>query len=57
VTVARPRRAASEAQRLEALAWARELAPPGAELELGRPALYTWAEERGERLFRILERA
>jgi 2'-5' RNA ligase len=57
VTVARPRRSATEAERAAALAWARGLDVGAPRLTLGRPALYTWAEDRRERLFRIVERA
>lgn len=57
VTLARPRRDATQAQRSTALAWAMQLALHSTELELAEIALYTWDEERRERQFRVVERA
>jgi 2'-5' RNA ligase len=54
VTLARPRRRASEAERARGLEWARSLELGGVRQTLGRVALYTWAEVRRERLFRVV---
>jgi 2'-5' RNA ligase len=54
VTVARPRPRASDADRDAGLAWARALDVGAVRQTLGRIALYTWAEVRRERLFRIV---
>ncbi len=54
VTVARPRPRASDADRLAGLAWAHTLDVGAVRQTLGRIALYTWAEVRRERLFRIV---
>ncbi len=55
ITIARPTRSASSAQRRRAIAWAESLAPAQVELTLDRIALYTWAQDRRERQFRIVE--
>lgn len=57
LTLGRPRRDATGAQRSAALAWAMRLPLRGVEFELGEIALYTWDEERRERQFRIVARA
>lgn len=57
ITVARPRRGATEEERQHALSWAAHLRVPAQSLRLGPPALYTWSEDRRERLFRIVERS
>lgn len=54
VTVARPRARASDADRAAGLEWARALDVAAVRQTLGRIALYTWAEVRRERLFRIV---
>ncbi|HTQ04227.1 MAG TPA: hypothetical protein VMI54_10230 [Polyangiaceae bacterium] len=54
VTVARPRRRAGDADRDAGLAWARTLELGSVRRTLDRIALYTWAEVRRERLFRIV---
>jgi 2'-5' RNA ligase len=54
VTVARPRPRASDADRAEGLAWASALEVGAVRQTLRRVALYTWAEVRRERLFRIV---
>jgi 2'-5' RNA ligase len=54
VTLARPRRRATDADRAGGLEWARTLELGGVRQTLGRIALYTWAEVRRERLFRIV---
>ena len=57
VTIARPQRRASDAERAAALAWAAEITLPKVPLRLDAAALYTWAEDRKDALFRIVERA
>ena len=54
VTLARPRRRASDADRAGALEWAKSLELRAVRQTLSRVALYTWAEVRRERLFRIV---
>jgi len=54
VSIARPRRQATDAQRAAALSWAAALDLRHVTAELGRIALYTWHEARHERLFRIV---
>lgn len=54
VTVARPRPRAKDIDRDAGLAWARSLELAGVRQTLARIALYTWAEVRRERLFRIV---
>jgi len=54
VTIARPRRAATDAQRAEGLAWARAVELGSARRRLDRIALYTWSDLRKERLFKIV---
>jgi 2'-5' RNA ligase len=51
-TLARPQRRASDAQRQAAIAWGTDLALAGRPLHLGPLTLYTWAEDRRQRLFR-----
>lgn len=57
LTVARPRRSATQAQRSAALAWAMHLALHGVGFTFQELALYTWDEERSDRQFRIVARA
>lgn len=58
VTLARPARRATDAQRAGGLAWARTLALGDVRLRLDRIALYTGAHERAERRYRVVaERA
>lgn len=54
VTLARPRRDATPAQRSAALAWALQLGLEDVEIGFDRIALYTWAEERRDRQFRVI---
>ncbi|HEX5098243.1 MAG TPA: hypothetical protein VFV94_02030, partial [Polyangiaceae bacterium] len=54
VTIARPRRAATDAQRADGLAWARAVELGGVRRKLDRIALYTWSDLRKERLFKIV---
>lgn len=55
LTLARPTRRATEAERAAGLDWARGLGGLDVPLVLDRVALYTWSEARAERLFRIVE--
>jgi 2'-5' RNA ligase len=55
VTVARPKRSADAAQRRQAAAWAKSLALGNPAVQLSAIALYTWAEPRAERLFRVVD--
>lgn len=57
VTVARPQRRASEAERQAARAWAERLELGAPEIRLDRVALYTWADDRRARLFRVIAEA
>jgi 2'-5' RNA ligase len=58
VTVARPRRGATDADRAAGLVWAEKLELGAVRSRLDRIALYTWADVRKERLFKIVaERA
>jgi RNA 2',3'-cyclic 3'-phosphodiesterase len=54
VTIARPRRRATDPQREEGLEWAQNLDLRAVRGVLDRIALYTWDETRRERLFRIV---
>ena len=54
VTVARPRRRATDADRAAGLAWAEQLELGLLRARLDRIALYTWADVRRERLFKIV---
>jgi len=54
VTLARPGRQATPARREEGLAWAAAQDLSAITAELRRIALYTWHEDRRERLFRIV---
>jgi 2'-5' RNA ligase len=56
-TVARPRRAATGAERARAARWAEGLEVRGVAVTLGALALYTWSEDRSARLFRVVARA
>lgn len=55
LTLARPRRGAGRAERDAALAWAATLDLNGIELALDRIVLFTWADDRRERMFREVE--
>lgn len=55
LTIARPTRRASDADRRAALAWARGIDLRHVAARLDRIALYTWSEDRATRLFRIVE--
>ena len=54
VTLARPKRRATERERAAGLVWASELDVRAVRVRLDRVALYTWDEARDERLFRIV---
>jgi len=54
VTIARPGRGASDLRRQEGLSWAKTLDVRSVTARLDRIALYTWSEDRRERLFRIV---
>jgi 2'-5' RNA ligase len=54
VTIARPRGGATDADRAAGLIWAAQLDLHAAEENLDRVALYTWNEDRRDRLFRIV---
>lgn len=54
VTLARPRRGATDADRADGLAWARAVELSGVRRRLDRIALYTWSDQRKERLFKIV---
>jgi 2'-5' RNA ligase len=54
VTLARPRSRAADADRAEGLAWAASLELGGVRRRLDRIALYTWSDQRRERLFQIV---
>jgi RNA 2',3'-cyclic 3'-phosphodiesterase len=56
LTVARPRRSATYAERAAAVRWAATLDLGTPRLELDSLALYTWSEARGARLFTVVER-
>jgi len=54
LTLARPKRSASEAERAAALKWAQSIDLSGIRVRIEGIALYTWAADRSERLFRIV---
>jgi 2'-5' RNA ligase len=54
VTVARPRRRATDGERAAGLAWAGALELRSVHACLDRIALYTWSEQRQHRLFKIV---
>lgn len=54
VSIARPRSRATEADREAGLCWAAALDLRAVRANLDRVALYTWAEMRNERLFRVV---
>ena len=57
LTLARPGRRATDAERNRAVAWSRELDLAGVPVHLDRIALYTWADDRRRVLFRIVDEA
>ena len=56
ITIARPSRGASEADRAAGLRWASRQLFAGQATTLRSVALYTWADDRRERQFRVVER-
>jgi len=54
VTIARPRRGATDAQREQGLVWAASVELGAVRRRLDRIALYTWSDLRKERLFKIV---
>jgi len=54
MTLARIQRRASAAERRQALRWAEGLHLEGASFTSGSVALYTWSDDRQERLFQIV---
>jgi RNA 2',3'-cyclic 3'-phosphodiesterase len=56
LTLARPRRTATYAERVAALRWAAALELGAPRVQLSEVALYTWSEQRSERLFALVER-
>lgn len=54
VTLARPQRKATDADRQAGLAWAAQVEFNSVGARLDRIALYTWNDKRSERLFRIV---
>jgi 2'-5' RNA ligase len=54
VTLGRPKRRGNEEHRQAGIEWAKSLDLRGVERTLDRVALYTWAEPRRDRLFRIV---
>jgi len=55
VTIARPIRRHGPQAVAQACAWARAVTPPIQKLQLDRLALYTWADDRREHQFRIVD--
>ena len=55
VTVARPGRRASRKLLHSAAGWVKDTAPLDVRLRLDRLALYTWSDDRGTRLFKIVD--
>jgi len=55
MTLARIQRRAKAAERREALRWAHEIDLRGVTFTVQSVALYTWADDRQERLFRVVE--
>ena len=54
ITIARPKRRASSEARAAGLAWAARVDLHSVRARLDRVALYTWSDDRRERLFRIV---
>lgn len=52
LTIARPRRSQGQLSRSEGLSWLDALRPPDGVFRLDRLALFTWASDRRERLFK-----
>jgi len=56
VTVARPTRRATESDRHHGLAWAADIRLEEPRITLDSVALYTWASDRSQALFEVVER-
>jgi 2'-5' RNA ligase len=56
ITIARPLRRAGDAEREAGLRWAKRLDLRNQRVKLDSVALYTWADDRRERQFKIVER-
>lgn len=56
LTIARPLRSATYAERSSALLWAMSLALGAPRVSLACVALYTWSAQRSDRLFAIVDR-
>lgn len=56
MTLARIQRRASAAERREALRWAEGIDMAGVSFHVSAAALYTWSDDRQERLFQIVAR-
>lgn len=54
ITIARPRRKYGKRAQHVALEWIKSIQPPSVVLRIDRVALYTWAEDRTKRQFRIV---
>jgi 2'-5' RNA ligase len=54
VTIARPLASATHADRAAGLTWAAHIDLRAVDMSLDRIALYTWSEDRRERMFRIV---
>lgn len=57
LTLGRPPRRGGDAIRARALEWVASYRPPATPITLDRIALYTWADDRRERQFQIVEAA
>ncbi|MFO0737518.1 MAG: hypothetical protein U0270_16620 [Labilithrix sp.] len=55
VTIARPKRHATETERAAGLEWARAIELHGTPVRLEKIALYTWSDDRTSKLFRVVE--
>lgn len=56
ITVGRPPRDCSDAERASIVAWARATPPIGAALRLDSLALYTWSDDRRAQQFQVVHR-
>ena len=57
ITIARPKRKATDAERADALAWASAIDLRAVTVRLDTIALYTWSEDRAATLFRVVDEA
>lgn len=55
ITIARPKRHATDAERAAALEWAKATALHDTPVPLEKIALYTWSDDRSATLFRVVE--